>query len=326
MDVEEYRRRYTAEVEAAQQAAGEDESGQRGFAAGMARFAAAEPVPEDADVIAAITGAAGADAGAASADTGARVAAIDAARFDATAKPAVAAALLAVLRNAADDPVVRRAALGALQENSFRVAAFRPYANDYLGALRTIATDPDPTLRERAMEILALEKDGYVQRLLIDGLRDPAKALIAPERALQLIGFDVHAEYYDLLRDLVSGSDDESLRNAALRMLAADSESKDLFVGIVRNKAENAEARALSGMALNSLAPEEFTAVAQDIVLDRADDDDLRATLLTALSHGPGEQVRSDLAERILAEPVVPSPELTRAAERFASEQEASDG
>ncbi|MEU4420096.1 hypothetical protein AB0F81_05690 [Actinoplanes sp. NPDC024001] len=245
-----------------------------------------------------------------------RLAAIDAARFDATSHPEVIASLLAVLGNRADEPAVRRAALGALRENTFRVAAFRQYAPDYLNTLRGILDDPNQQLRERVVEVLALENDEYTQRRLLDGLENPEVALVAPQRALQLLGYDLHAEHYELLRDFAGQDTDPAARNTALRLLAADGASADLFARILQDRSQDLGARALSGVALSSLAPAEFSSVAEEIVLDDTDDDDLRATLLTALSHGTARPERADLAERVLAH--ASTPELTRAAEQYA--------
>jgi hypothetical protein len=295
VDPEEYRRQYATEIA---EAARHD----------PAPTIAAEPSNAPDDVIALI--------GNTDAAVDQRLSAIDAARFDATSRPEVIASLLAVLANRDDNPAVRRATLGALRENTFRVAAFRQYAPQYLSTLRGIVDDPDQQLRERVLEVLALEKDEYAQRLLVDGLEDPTVALVAPQRALQLLGYDLHAEHYRLLRDLAGRATDPPVRNTALRLLAADGESADLFARILEDRSEDVGARALSGIALNSLAPAKFSSLAEDIVLDDTDDDDLRATLLTALSHGTARSTRADLAEQVLAH--ASTPELTRAAEQYA--------
>ncbi len=104
--------------------------------------------------------------------------------------------LLTVLRDR-DEPIkVRLAALAALQAASFSVVAFESCRSDYIATLRAIADDPDPELRQRVLGILAREKDGFAQKKLLEGLEDPEKALVPPEKALQLLGYDVHAEAY----------------------------------------------------------------------------------------------------------------------------------
>lgn len=225
--------------------------------------------------------------------------------------------LLNVLQDGAEEPGARRVALAGLAERSFLVSDFRPHLTGYVGALRAVATDPDPELRGEALDLLALRKDEYAQRLLTDGLQDSTQALVPAARAVQMLGYDLHAEHHELLRDIVATSKRRRLRTEALQLLAADSGSKDLFDRILRDKAEGSEVRRTSAVALNSLAPEEFAVIAQEIVLDETDDDDLRATCLTALSHGPGPAGDGDLGTRVLDTPAAKSAQLTRAAHQY---------
>jgi hypothetical protein len=236
-----------------------------------------------------------------------RVAAIAAASPGAVQRPELMDQLLAILRDAQDDPAVRLAALGALQENAFAVAQFGPWAAPFTEALRDVATDPDRALRARALDLLALEADEYAQRLLTDGLRDPRRALVPPAKALRMIGYDVHAEQYDLLRDLAANATQKAVRNQALRLLAADGSSKDMFARIAADRGEDTTARATAAIALQGLAPDEFAALARDVVHDDDDDDRLRATVITALAHGPGD-VDPATGEKVRALAEAPAP------------------
>ena len=123
-------------------------------------------------------------------------------------------ALIRVLGRPGENDEVRSAALSALQQNTFRSAEFQPYQADFVAALRVAATDDDRDLRERVLDLLALNGDPYAQELLINGLRDPQIALVAPELALRMIGYDVHAEHYDLLREIVETSKKPKLRQS----------------------------------------------------------------------------------------------------------------
>jgi hypothetical protein len=207
-------------------------------------------------------------------------------------------AMLTVLRNK-DEPVkVRLATLQALQAASFSVVAFESCRSDYIAALREVAQDPDPELRQRALGLLARDRDGFAQQKLLDGLRDPAKALVPPEKALQLLSYDVHAEAYPLARAIVSKPPNETARREALRLLAADAASAPLFEKILRDKDEPSELRQISAAALNALKPQRLQSVAREIVLDSSDHDDIQATSLTALTQFGGEQAATDPALR----------------------------
>ena len=193
-------------------------------------------------------------------------------------------AMLNVLRNE-DEPVkVRLAALQSLGAAAFSVIAFESCRGDYLAALRKVATDPNPELRQRVLGLLMREKDGFAQRKLLEGLKNPDKALVPPEKALQLLSYDVHAEAYAAARAIVSKPPNPDARREALRLLAADATAAPLFEKLLRDKKELREIRQISASALHALKPDRLQQVAREIVLDKSDYDDIKATSLMALA------------------------------------------
>ena len=193
--------------------------------------------------------------------------------------------LLELLKDKTEPREVRIAALQILQMLAFISPLFMSKRPEFLAALRSIVEDPDTTIRQAAIEILALEKDEYVQRRLNEGLDDPSKALVSPEKAVQLLGQDVHAELYPRLREIIQNPPSPAAREEAVRLLAGDPESRELLVNLVRDKDEELKVRTLSAAALQSLDPVEFTEQAKQIVLDDTEDVDLRLTGLTGLTH-----------------------------------------
>jgi HEAT repeat protein len=204
-------------------------------------------------------------------------------------------ALMAVLRNE-DEPIkVRLAALQSLQAASFSSAAFESCRGDFIATLRKVADDPDPEIRQRVLGILAREKDGFAQKKLLDGLKDPAKALVPPEKALQLLTYDVHAEAYSIARDIVSNPPNPEARHEALRLLAADATSAPMFEKLLRDKDELRDVRQVAASALQALDPEKLQKHARAMILDKSEYDDIQATSLTALSQfGDDESVAKD--------------------------------
>jgi HEAT repeat protein len=193
-------------------------------------------------------------------------------------------AMLNVLRNE-DEPVkVRLAALQSLGAAAFSVIAFESCRGDYLAALRKVATDPKPELRQRVLGLLMREKDGFAQRKLLEGLKNPDKALVPPEKALQLLSYDVHAEAYAAARAIVGKPPNPDARREALRLLAADATAAPLFEKLLRDKKELREIRQISASALHALKPDRLQQVAREIVLDKSDYDDIKATSLMALA------------------------------------------
>lgn len=229
-------------------------------------------------------------------------------------------ALLKVLRDTNQPIAVRLAALQALQAASFAVVQFESCRGDYLATLRAVATDADPELRQRVLGLLAREKDGFAQQRLLEGLQQPEKALVPPEKALQLLGYDLHAEAYPIARALVNNPPSEAVKREALRLLAADASSKPLFERILRDKDETKEIRQLSASVLQTIAPKALQTLARKIVLDPKDYDDIQATSLTALTQfgGAGEVWQDEkLMKRAASLKTVASSKLKQSARRF---------
>jgi hypothetical protein len=209
---------------------------------------------------------------------------------------AMAAAPLAVLKNDKDlqamlkvlsdqsEPIaVRLAALQSLGAAAFSVSSFASCRADYIATLRKVADDPDPELRQRVLGILMREKDGYAQKKLLEGLKNPAKALLPPEKALQLLSYDIHAEAYSAARDILKKPPNDEAKREALRILAADARAAPIFEKVLLDKKELRENRQIAASALHALHPEKLQKQARKILLDKSDYDDIKATSLTAL-------------------------------------------
>ena len=206
-------------------------------------------------------------------------------------------AVLDVLRNKEEPVEVRLAAMDTLATAAFRVVAFEPCREDYIATLREVAEDPNPQIRESALGLLAGQKDGFAQKKLLEGLKDREKALVQPEKALQLLSYDVHGEAYSVARDIVSNPPSTDAKREALRLLAADATAAPLFEKLLRDKDELREIRQISASALHALKPEKFKEHAREMLLDKSEYDDIQATSLTALAQfGDDEAIRKDKA------------------------------
>ncbi|MCA1614889.1 MAG: hypothetical protein LC800_12295 [Acidobacteria bacterium] len=205
--------------------------------------------------------------------------------------------VLSILRDADEPASVRMAALKSLQAASFSAVDFESCRPDYIATLRQLTEDPHLELRQRVLGILAREKDGSVQKKLLEGLQNPEKALVAPEKALQLLSYDVHAEAYSAARAIVSRPPNPTARREALRLLSADATAAPMFEKLLRDKDELAEIRQLSASALQSLKPDKLQAHAREMLLDKSEYDEIQATSLTALAQfGDAEAVAKDEA------------------------------
>lgn len=158
---------------------------------------------------------------------------------------------------------------------------------EWLSALRSLLDEEDKTLRHRALETLAMEKDEEAQRRLIETMQSRSNALIGVASAIQMLGYDVHADHFPLLREIVRNPPSKAARQEALRLLAGDPNSAELLTQIFEDKNEETEARRLSAIALQAIAPQQFEARAMQVIEDDDEDDALRASCTTALAiHG----------------------------------------
>jgi hypothetical protein len=168
--------------------------------------------------------------------------------------------------------------------------------------------------------ILARDKDGFAQKKLLEGLRNPAKALVPPEKALQLLSYDVHAEAYPVARAIVNNPPNDLARREALRLLAADATAAPLFTKILRDKKESSEIRRISASALHSLQPSKLQQQARELLLDSSESDEMHATSLTAITQfGDTKAVAGDqaLLRRVNSLSGKASPKIKQGARRF---------
>jgi hypothetical protein len=298
MDVSEYRRQVEAEAEAAAQREPAYKKALRKAGRSGRSGGGAFPTPTGDDDLS-IALAVLADSGA---TDEAFTAALHAMSLEVDDQPEFIDTLLAYLGEAGNPPDRRLAVLNLLQEISFRMVGFPAKRPEYLAVLRSIIEDPDSKLRRVAIGILAREKDDYVQRRLVDGLEGTSRALVPAAKAIQFLAYDVHSEYFPIAQRTVENPPSQGAKVEAVRLLAADSSAKDLMVGILRDRSEKPEVKIAAAVALQSLDPEEFERQARRIVLDDAEDDQLRALSLNALTYfgNPATQSEDDeLARRV---------------------------
>jgi hypothetical protein len=298
MDISEYRRQFEEELEqAARQPTFRDLVARSRQAAESRAAVASQGGAADDDLTAAI-----AVLGDDEADEQLRFAALQVISSAVDERPDLIDTLLEVLRDTARPAAVRIAVLDVLQQISFRMVGFPAKRPDYLAALRSVVDDSDAELRQRAIGILAREKDEYVQRRLLDGLEGKSAELVPTAKAIQYLGYDIHAEYFPLLRQIAENPPTPEARTEAVRLLAADPSSAGLLATILGNRDENPDVRRLSAIGLQSADPDQFQEHARRIVLDDNEDDQLRAVSITALTHFADPEALSgdgELTERI---------------------------
>jgi hypothetical protein len=222
------------------------------------------------------------------------MAALGAARPVTSNKASDLQSMIAVLRDKAKPIDVRFAALQSLGAARFSSPYFASIQGDYTTALREVASDPDPEMRRRALGILAREKDGFALKKLLDGLKNPAQALLPPEKALQLLGSDIHTDAYPVAREILKNPPNATARREALRLLASDASSAPTFEALLQDTKETPEIRQISAAALHALKPEKLQEYAREILMDPSENADLQQTSLMALTQFGAPELAKD--------------------------------
>jgi len=192
--------------------------------------------------------------------------------------------VLLLLQDQKEDSRFRMEVLDFLKQSNFIEATFNKYMPKYLNVLRQLVDDPNPVLRDDVMAVLAKKNDEYVQRRLVEGLKIPAQALVSPERAIQLLGYDIHANQFPLLREIVQNPPNQLAKIEAVRILAVDPDSKGLLLKLLKDKNELKQVRSYSALGVQEFDPEQYIGFAKDAIKDKKEYDDLKSLILVSLN------------------------------------------
>jgi hypothetical protein len=194
--------------------------------------------------------------------------------------------------NPAESPELRSGVLRILRQLRFSSVLLNENRARYIETLRPLVDDGDPTLRQDALEMLAQEKDEYVQRRLLESLTSGTPLATTMEKTVQLLGYDIHAEHYPVLRRIATEAQGADTRREAVRLLASDPQSADLLKQIFRDRNEDQQVRRASANGYLSLDPQGFEQEAKAVVFDQGEDENVRAASLSALTHFAHPSVR----------------------------------
>ena len=201
---------------------------------------------------------------------------------------------IAVLRDSSQPAEVRLAALHNVQTATFLGPGFDPYRAAFRDALRAVTADKNPELRTTALELLAMDKDDFARQLLLKGFEDPGQALVPVAKAVQLLADDDHGVAIPLAHKVVAGEFDVDAKEEALRVLASDPGAESLFAGILSDRSQPQQLRSASASGLRAVNPQQFEKLAQGIIVDAQEDDEVRANCLGALTHMQGYSAKVD--------------------------------
>jgi uncharacterized protein (UPF0147 family) len=214
-----------------------------------------------------------------------RVAALHALAPDYRNDEAFVALLLRLAGDTTEPAELRAGVLRVLRQLRFSSVVLNENRARYVETLRPIVDDPDPTLREDALSMLAQVKDEYAQTRLVDSLTTEAPTPAPLEKTIQFLGYDAHAAPFPELRKVARNGPTPEARREAVRVLASDPDSIDVLREVFRDKREDQQVRRAAANAYISLDPAGFEKDAKAIVADEGEDTDVRAACLSALAH-----------------------------------------
>jgi hypothetical protein len=191
---------------------------------------------------------------------------------------------LRILPDTTENIAVRKEAFKTLQTLTFSSRELTLMSADFKAALRIMLDDSNRELREGAAESLAQKKDEYVQRRLLDELKNKETKIVSRAKAIQLLGYDIHAEHFPIVREVLKDEKaDETEKIEAIHVLASDSSSRDILRDLMADKKQSKEIRLSSASALHAVNPEDYVNIAKESVLDEKEDADIRANFLNGM-------------------------------------------
>ncbi|WPQ61240.1 tyrosinase family protein [Chitinophaga sancti] len=217
------------------------------------------------------------------ADTGSRVLALSKLVGAVSSDESLILYIIDLLANSITPTDLRIEALRTLETISFSspiISALNPQLTDVLTGL---IRDNNPQIRQAAISHLAQSKNGFVQQELIKGLIKPEEALVSEELAVHLLGYDMHAGIYPILREIVRKSSNNNSRSEAVYLLGGDPDAKGLLSEVFNNKKERFNIRKNSLLSLKQLDPSHFIELARQIINDHNENENIRAVTINLI-------------------------------------------
>jgi hypothetical protein len=204
--------------------------------------------------------------------------------------------VLRLLKNKNLSADLRKAAFNCIQTVRFSSPVIAGLQTQITDAFKSLVEDKNQKIRESVITYLAQQKDEFVQRKLLEGITEPAKALLPEEKAVHLLGYDIHAGIYPTLRSIVEKSSNNYSRMEAIHILGSEPDARDLLLKVYNNKKERFGVRKNSLMALKMYHPEEFNTVAAATAVDSNENANIRAVSINALAHSNSENAYNNPA------------------------------
>ncbi len=198
--------------------------------------------------------------------------------------PALVEQILLWLGNPETPPELRRACLEHASSLSFSSLGMGPFRDRIMATMRGLTRDADATYREAAFSALCAAGDGASQKLLLEGLENPERALVPPERAVAILALDLHGDFYPTLNRIMLQPPNQATRVACIRVLGGYAPARETIVGYLQDPESAEDVRLAAVAALHANAPERLAGYALPVVADENAPSKVRAYAISAES------------------------------------------
>lgn len=165
--------------------------------------------------------------------------------------------LISILTDTSEPAELRKTVMLQIRVLGFEGSAFKQFRPIVMEGLRKLIRDEDKHISLEAIDLLAYQKDEWLQRELKEGLENPEKAIVSDEAAVYYLSLDPH-NFLDLFKKIASESGDEKAKIMAIHALSSDTSSTDFLLSLFENKNETSEVREASAHALDAQNPDLF--------------------------------------------------------------------
>jgi len=192
--------------------------------------------------------------------------------------------LIEILQDKSEPATLKLDIIEMLVSVSFSNPAFNANLPQFKQALRQLMSDKDEALRQRAIELLAGYNDEQAQKILLDGLNDPAKARMPKDKAIQLLALDPKSGFETATRKFLHPDEKPEVQREAVNALASDAGSQEQIKKLFEDKKTDKHVRLSAMAALNAFDPKQFQASLKKSVMDTDEHPDIKVASLSALS------------------------------------------
>ncbi|MGV3609315.1 MAG: tyrosinase family protein [Fluviicola sp.] len=163
--------------------------------------------------------------------------------------------LINILTDLSEPEELRKTVMLQIRVLGFEGPAFKQFRPIVLEGLRKLIRDKDKRIAMEAIDLLAYQKDEWLQRELKEGVENPEKAIVSEESAVFYLSLDPH-NFLDLFKKVAEESGDEKAKIMAIHALSSDTSSADFLLSLFENKTQSSEVREASAHALDAQNPE----------------------------------------------------------------------